>query len=92
MIVSFFEQPQQQGEDVDTCHVFVFLGDVEAVSETGCQSAVWIGLLIGVVLLSLSVIFLLVLKICRYRKSSEKKEEPSLWVDKPLVTRINAED
>ncbi|KAM9850945.1 immunoglobulin superfamily member 3-like [Aulostomus maculatus] len=67
-------------------------GDAEAVSESGCNSGVWIGILVGIIIFSLLVICLLLLKI-RQAKISHKSLGQSLWVEQhPLNTKPSAED
>lgn len=68
-----------------------FAGDVKAVSEPECKSGTWIGILVAVVILSLLVIFLLVLKICKVSRG--KKADQSLWTEQhALNTQLCTKD
>ncbi|XP_020787515.2 LOW QUALITY PROTEIN: immunoglobulin superfamily member 3-like [Boleophthalmus pectinirostris] len=54
--------------------------DEGGISEPVCDSPTWIGAFFGVTVLSLLVILLLVLRMCRGNNSAKKKEE-SLWTE-----------
>ncbi|XP_055086388.1 immunoglobulin superfamily member 3-like [Periophthalmus magnuspinnatus] len=58
----------------------VYAEDGVRVSEPVCDSPTWIGAFFGVTVLSLLVILLLVLRMCR-GNSSAKKPETSLWTE-----------
>ncbi|XP_028250142.1 immunoglobulin superfamily member 3-like isoform X2 [Parambassis ranga] len=63
-------------------------GGAEAVSE--CNSGTWIGVTVIIFIISLVVILLLVLKMCRSKVSGERKKGESLWAEQPL--KPNATD
>ncbi|XP_077393407.1 immunoglobulin superfamily member 3-like [Festucalex cinctus] len=64
----------------------------ENEARSGCQSGMWIGLPVALVLCSLLIIFVLVLKI-RRAKTSEMKPGQSLWAEQhQLKTKLSADD
>ncbi|XP_042350928.1 immunoglobulin superfamily member 3-like [Plectropomus leopardus] len=68
-------------------------GDVKPVSESACESDIWMGILIAIAVCLLLIIFLLFLKICWSKISERKQSGETLWAEQhPLNTKPSAEN